>query len=86
MSEVAVELLVERHLRAGEVGECRSGDGTAAGRRFVFELEAYRYALTRGYRSVEASLLLEDNDLILRASETFGGKRYKTWRIYQHDL
>ena len=48
--------------------------------------EAYRYALTRGYRSVEASLLLEDNDLILRASETFGGKRYKTWRIYQHDL
>jgi GNAT superfamily N-acetyltransferase len=48
--------------------------------------EAYRYALTRGYRSVEASLLLEDNDLILRACETFGGKRYKTWRIYQHDL
>lgn len=48
--------------------------------------EAYRYALARGYRSVEASLLLEDNDLIQHACETFGGKRYKTWRIYQRDL
>lgn len=48
--------------------------------------ETYRYAIEHGYRSVEASLLLENNDLIIRASETFGGKRYKTWRIYERAI
>jgi GNAT superfamily N-acetyltransferase len=40
------------------------------------------YAIRRGYRKCEASLLLEDNHLILRPSEFMGAKRYKTWRIY----
>jgi GNAT superfamily N-acetyltransferase len=35
--------------------------------------ETYRYAVARGYKSIEASLLLEDNDLILRPSEFAGG-------------
>jgi len=48
--------------------------------------ETYRYALSKGYRTVEASLLLEDNDLVLRAAEFVGGRRYKTWRIYEKDL
>ena len=25
----------------------------------------------------------EDNELILRATEAMGGRRYKTWRIYE---
>jgi GNAT superfamily N-acetyltransferase len=45
--------------------------------------ETYRHAIANGYRTIEASLLLEDNDLIIRASESFGGRRYKTWRIYE---
>lgn len=48
--------------------------------------ETYRYGVARGYESVEASLLLEDNDLIIRASEAFGGRRYKTWRIYERPI
>lgn len=48
--------------------------------------EAYRYGVDHGYTSVEASLLLENNDLIIRASENFGGKRTKTWRIYERAI
>jgi GNAT superfamily N-acetyltransferase len=40
------------------------------------------YAIRKGYATCEASLLLEDNHLILRPSEFMGAKRYKTWRIY----
>lgn len=45
--------------------------------------ETYRYAVGRGYRTIEASLLLEDNDMVLRAAQFAGGVRYKTWRIYE---
>ena len=51
----------------------------------LFE-ETYQYALSHGYRTIEASLLLEENDLVIRAAEFAGGKRYKTWRIYQCEL
>lgn len=37
----------------------------------------------KSYRGGEGSMLLEDNDLILRACEAMGGQRYKTWRIYE---
>ncbi|NLE73946.1 MAG: N-acetyltransferase [Actinobacteria bacterium] len=39
------------------------------------------YAMRR-YSQCDMSLLLEDNFLIIRASEFMGGRRYKTWRIY----
>lgn len=48
--------------------------------------ECLAYARERGYRTCEPSMLLEDNDLILRASEAMGGHRYKTWRIYEMPL
>jgi len=52
----------------------------------LFE-ESWAYALQRGcYEECETSMLLEDNDLILRASEFAGGRRYKTWRIYDLPL
>ncbi len=44
------------------------------------------YAKKKGYQSSEASLLLEDNHLILSPSEFMGAKRYKTWRIYDLPL
>jgi len=48
--------------------------------------ETYRYAVASGYKSIEASMLLEENDLVIRAAEFAGGKRYKTWRIYECGL
>jgi len=49
----------------------------------VLYLEVLEHALRRGYTMCEPSLLLEGNDLILRASASMGGVRYKTWRIYE---
>ena len=52
----------------------------------VLYLEVLDHALRRGYTTCEPSLLLEDNDLILRASSSMGGIHYKTWRIYEMPL
>jgi len=49
-------------------------------------LQVQEYAVRNGYRMCEPSMLLEDNDLILRASESMNGTRYKTWRIYEMPL
>lgn len=38
------------------------------------------------YTGAELSWTLEDNDLINRAIEAAGGRRYKTYRIYQREL
>ena len=48
--------------------------------------ETKEYAIKKGYRRCEASMLLEDNKLILRASEFMGAHHYKTWRIYDLPL
>jgi GNAT superfamily N-acetyltransferase len=52
----------------------------------VLYLEVLEYAITRGYKTCEPSLLLEGNDLILRASSMMGGVHHKTWRIYEKAL
>jgi len=44
------------------------------------------HALTKGYATCEPSMLLEDNSLILRASEYMGGRPYKSWRIYDMEI
>jgi GNAT superfamily N-acetyltransferase len=44
------------------------------------------YAFAQGYTICEPSMLLEDNNLILRASAHMGGERYKTWRVYEMSL
>ena len=49
----------------------------------VLYLETVRHAIEHGYETVEPSMLLEDNDLILRASRFMGGVPYKRWRIYE---
>jgi GNAT superfamily N-acetyltransferase len=48
--------------------------------------EVKNYAVKKGYRKCEASLLLEDNHLILSPSEFMGAQLYKTWRIYDLPL
>jgi len=52
----------------------------------VLYLEVLDHALRKGYTTCEPSLLLEDNDLVLRASAFMGGIHYKTWRIYEMPL
>ena len=51
----------------------------------LFE-EVKEHAMQRGYEKCEASMLLEDNHLILSPSEFMGARRYKTWRIYDLPL
>jgi GNAT superfamily N-acetyltransferase len=48
--------------------------------------EVWPYARQKGYRECETSMLLEDNDLVLRANNLAGGHHYKTWRIYETAL
>ncbi|MEO8348964.1 MAG: N-acetyltransferase [Acidobacteriota bacterium] len=45
-----------------------------------------RAALERGLTGVEVSWLLEDNELIIRSVKIFGGRLYKTYRIYERRL
>jgi len=45
-------------------------------------LQVQEYCVRHGYKICEPSMLLEDNDLILRASASMEGERYKTWRVY----
>jgi len=51
----------------------------------LFE-ELYRYAASHGYTQGEPSLLLEDNDMVIRPSAAMGGHEYKRWRIYEKEL
>jgi GNAT superfamily N-acetyltransferase len=48
--------------------------------------ELLRYAQTKHYVECEPSMLLEDNDLVIRASAHLGGHEYKRWRIYDLPL
>ena len=48
--------------------------------------ELYEYAKPRGYRQGEPSLLLEDNEMVIRPSAAMGGHEYKRWRIYEREL
>ena len=48
--------------------------------------EGMRTCFKLGFRSVEASWILEDNAAVQRVIELFGGKPYKTYRIYERSL
>lgn len=51
----------------------------------LFE-QVHEYVQTRGYRDCDISMLLEHNELILRASAFMGGHEYKKWRIWDLKL
>ena len=45
--------------------------------------ESYTRAVARGYVRAELSWTLEDNDLVNRGIEAVGGRRHKTYRLYE---
>ncbi len=49
-------------------------------------LETFKKGIQKGYYSAECSWILESNPLMQRGLEALGGKRYKTYRIYQASL
>lgn len=48
--------------------------------------ESYRRGVERGYVRGEVSWTLEDNDLVAAGIEAVGGRRYKTYRIYEKPI
>ncbi len=52
----------------------------------ILTLETLRAARRLGYRGGEISWTLEDNDLVNRAIESFGGEKTKTYRVYEKAL
>ena len=51
----------------------------------LFE-QSLQSALDRGFTGCEVSWLLEDNELVIGAVKLWGGKLYKTYRIYEKSL
>jgi hypothetical protein len=52
----------------------------------VMFAHSLRASLKRGFTGVEVSWLLEENELIIRSVNIFGGHLYKTYRIYDREL
>jgi GNAT superfamily N-acetyltransferase len=52
----------------------------------ILYLDTLKTARRLGYTGGEISWTLEDNDLVNRAIESMGGRKYKTYRIYQRAL
>jgi len=52
----------------------------------IFYIETARAGLARGYKRIEGSWILETNTMMNRIIERLGGKRYKTYRIYEKPL
>jgi hypothetical protein len=48
--------------------------------------ELHRRAAARGYQRAELSWTLEDNDAVNAGIEASGGRRYKTYRLYEKPL
>ena len=44
------------------------------------------YIEQRHYSEFDGSLILEDNEAIIKIIDVFGGKYYKRWRIYDLPL
>jgi GNAT superfamily N-acetyltransferase len=52
----------------------------------ILYLDTLSTARKLGYTGGEISWTLEDNDLVNRAIESMGGRKYKTYRVYERDL
>jgi len=48
--------------------------------------EGFAAAAKLGARDIESSWILEDNAMMRRLLEVFGGKVYKTYRLYDRDI
>jgi GNAT superfamily N-acetyltransferase len=70
-----------RAIALGVLPEYR-GSGVDA----MLYLHTAQHALRKGYQAVEMSWLLESNEMVLRSAEMLGGRRYKTYRVYEKAL
>jgi len=52
----------------------------------VMLTEGFRVGLKAGFKDAESSWILEDNTMMCRLLETFGGRVYKTYRLYERDV
>ena len=52
----------------------------------VLLTEGFKAGLKAGIQDAEASWILEDNAMMRRLLETFGGRVYKTYRLYEREL
>ena len=52
----------------------------------VMLYEGFKAGKNYGFRDVESSWILENNVMMRRAMETFGGKVYKTYRLYEREV
>ena len=52
----------------------------------ILYLDTLKAARAFGYTGGEISWTLEDNHLVNRAIESMGGRKYKTYRLYQRDV
>ena len=52
----------------------------------IFYLETAKEALKRGYRRLEGSWILESITMMNQIIERLGGKKYKTYRVYEKQL
>ncbi len=73
-----------RWIRAFALGVLPDYRGTGVDALLYFH--TLERALSKGYRAVEMSWLLESNEMVLRSAELFGGQRYKTYRVYEKKL
>jgi len=71
-------------MRAVVFGVVRDYQHTGLSYLLYSELE--KNAIARGYEWCEMSWELEDNEPVLKFSESIGGKIYKTYRIYQKEI
>ncbi len=52
----------------------------------IFYLDTWKNAMKKGYNKGEMSWILENNKMMNRSAEMLGGKKYKTYRIYEMKL
>jgi hypothetical protein len=52
----------------------------------VMLTEGFRIGLKAGFKDAESSWILEDNTMMCRLLETFGGRVYKTYRLYEREV
>jgi hypothetical protein len=57
-----------------------------SGVQAIMMADSLRFLLSKGYTGAEVSWLLEDNDLVIGSVRLWGGKLYKTYRIYEKAL
>jgi hypothetical protein len=57
-----------------------------SGVQSIMMADSLRFLLKLGYTGAEVSWLLEDNDLVIGSVRLWGGKLYKTYRIYEKAL